>query len=424
MNFGSGTRDRLKLSSLMAAGLGAVLVAWIVLPLFSFGMTDGPIDRGAAERALERRLGPEKIERAKEYRAGQRRIAIGATVLELAVLAVLAFWRPAPLRRLIRWLGRRPLLGAAGAGAGISLLLALVALPLSLAAAGRGRDFGLVTRSVSGWFADYAMSTGIAVLLAAIGALAAMALWRRLKGGFWVAGSALVIAYAVIFVWLWPVVVSPLFNRFEPLPDGPVRTEVLRLADRAGVDVGQVYEVDASRRSATLNAYVNGIGSTKRVVLYDNAIQDLSRPELSSLIAHELAHVKSNDLQRGLLYAILVIPLGVLTVQLATRLAVRRAGDDPDGPGVVPALALSIAVVTMVLAVPGNWLSRQVEADADAEAIRMAGPDGLVALQLRLAEQNLSDPDPPAAWQFVHGTHPSTVERIGMAKAWSDRGSE
>ncbi len=418
MNSGSGTRDRLKLSSLMAAGLGAILVAWLLAFLFAIPLTSGPVDRGAAERILEKKLGPEKIERAEEYRAGQRRLAIGSMAAELILLAGLAFWRPAPLRSLLRRLGRRPVLGAAGAGAGIAVLVALVGLPLDLVAVDRARDHGLFSQSVGGWLTDFAMSTGITAALAAVGAAVAMGLWRRLRKGFWLAGSALVIAYAVIFVWLWPVVVSPIFNDFEPLPEGPVRAEVLRLADEAGVDVGQVYEVDASRRSSTLNAYVNGIGSTKRVVIYDNALRDLSRPELSSLIAHELAHVKSSDLDRGLLFAILVIPLGVLTVQLATGLAVRRSGDDPSGPGVIPALALSIAVVTMVLAVPGNWLSRQVEANADAEAISMTGQRGLIDLQLRLAGQNLSDPDPPPAWQFVYGTHPTTIERIGMAAAW------
>lgn len=423
MKLGSATRDRLKLSSLVAAALGAVVLAWVLALLFSLPLTTGPVDRGAAEATVERRLGPDRIERAESFRAGQRKLAIGATALDLAVLLALALWRPAPLRRLIRFLGRRPLLGAAAAGAGISLLLALVGLPLDLAAVGRSRDQGLTTQSTAGWLADFALSTGITALIAAVGALAAMALWRRLRGRFWLAGSALAIAYAVIFVWLWPVVVSPLFNRFEPLPDGPVRAEVLRLADRTGVDVGEVLEVDASRRSSTLNAYVNGIGSTKRVVIYDNALHDLTRPELSALIAHELAHVESNDLERGLAFAILVIPLGVLTVQLAAGLLVGRAGDDPRGPGVVPALALAIAVVTMVMAVPGNWLSRKVEANADAEAIALTGPRGLTALQLRLAERNLADPDPPAAWQFLYGTHPTTIERVGMAAAREGGGS-
>ncbi|MDQ2622330.1 MAG: M48 family metalloprotease, partial [Actinomycetota bacterium] len=306
MNLGSGTRDRLKLSSLMAAGLGALAVAWVLALIFSIPLTTGPIDHDAAERILEGKLGTGGIERAQDYRSGQRWIAIAAAVLELAVLAGLAFWRPSPLRRVIAFLGHRPVAGAAAAGAGIAVLLALVGLPLDLVAVGRSRDFGLFTQPVSGWLTDFATSTGITAVLAAVGAAAAMWLWRWLKGGFWLAGSALVMAYAVIFVWLWPVVVSPLFNSFVPLPEGTARAEVLQLADEAGVDVGQVYEVDASRRSSTLNAYVNGIGSTKRVVIYDNALQDLSRPELSSLIAHELAHVKSRDLERGLLFAVLV----------------------------------------------------------------------------------------------------------------------
>ncbi len=390
--------------------------------MFSLPLTSGPVDRDAAEPVIERVLGPEPLARAGEYRSGQRLIAAGSLAVEFGLLALIAFWRPAPVRRLFARPARRPVAGAGMVGAGIALLLALAGLPLGLAAAGRGREYGLVTQGVSGWLGDFALSTGISLVLAFAGAAIAMAFWRRLKGRFWLAAAALAAGWAVIFVWLWPAVVSPLFNRFEPLPAGPARAEVLRLADRSGVRVDQVLVVDASRRSSTLNAYVDGIGSTRRVVIYDNALEELDRAELGSLIAHELTHVKSNDLARGLLYALLVIPLGALGVQAGTRLAVDRNGDDPDGPGVIPALALALAVMTLLLGIPGNWLSRKVEANADAGAIALTGSRGLVGLQLRLARQNLSDPDPPAAWQFLFGTHPTTVQRVGMAEAMGRQG--
>lgn len=412
----------MKLSGLILTAGGAVLAAWLLAMLFSLPLTSGPVDRDTAGPVVERALGPELLARAGDYRSGQRLIAVGSLAIEFGLLALFAFWRPAPVRRLFSRLARRPVVGAGLAGAGIALLLALAGLPLGLAAAARGREYGLVTQGVSGWLGDLAVSTGISMVLAFAGAAIAMVLWRRLKGRFWLAAAVLVAAWAVISVWLWPVVVSPLFNRFEPLPAGPVRTEVLRLADRSGVRVDQVLEVDASRRSSTLNAYVDGIGSTRRVVIYDNALKELDRAELSSLIAHELTHVKSNDLVRGLLYALMVIPLGALAVQAATRLAVKRSGDDPGGPAVIPALALALAVMTLLLGIPGNWLSRKVEANADAGAIALTGGRGLVGLQLRLARQNLSDPDPPAVWQSVFGTHPTTVQRVGMAEAMDRQG--
>lgn len=422
MNPGPPAGGRTGRTALIAAGGGAVLLASILAFLFALPLTTGPVDSAAGTEVVERHLGPKEIARADSYRSVQRWIGAGSIAIQLGLLAAFAFWRPAPVRRLLLRLGRRPALGAAAVGAAIALFLAVAAIPLGLVALERGRDFGLVNQGVGGWLRDWVVATGISICLAAAGAAIAMLLWRRLRGRFWVAASALAIAYAVIFVWLWPVVVSPLFNRFEPLPEGAVRSDVIRLADRSGVRVGQVLEVNASRRSTTLNAYVNGIGSTRRVVLYDNALRDLDRAELRSLIAHELTHVSSHDLRRGLIYAILVIPLGALTLQLAAGSAVQRAGDDPAGPGVIPAIALALAVITLVLNVPGNWLSRKVEANADAGAIALTGSRGLVGLQLDLARRNLSDPDPPRVWQFLFGTHPTTVQRIGMAEAMKGGG--
>lgn len=413
--FASGERPGL--GGLLLAGVAAVAVAWLLALLFAAPLSSGPVDAGRAERVVESSLGRQEIARAERYRSGQRTIAVASLVVEFVLLGALALWRPGPLRRLLARWSRRPVAGAALVGAILVLLLAVAGIPLGLLALDRGREYGLVSQGIGGWFGDLVKSTGISMLLAAVGAAAAMALWRRLRGRFWLAASGLAIAYAVISVWLWPTVVSPLFNRFQPLPPGPVRHEALKLADRAGVSVGDVLVVDASRRSTTLNAYVDGIGSTRRMVIYDNALRDLDRTELRSLIAHELTHAASNDLRRGLIYAILVIPLGALAVQMSTRLTVARAGDDPDGPGVIPSLALALTVVTLLLNVPGNWLSRKVEANADAGAIALAGGPGLVQLQLRLARQNLADPDPPAAWQFLFGTHPTTVQRIGMAEA-------
>ena len=111
-----------------------------------------------------------------------------------------------------------------------------------------------------------------------------------------------------MIVYPSPVVIDPVFNKFDELPQGELRSEVLELAERAGVDVGEVYRVDASRRTTGANAYVAGLGHTKRVVLYDNLIEDFTPDEVRSVVAHELAHVKHDDVPRGLLWLALVAP--------------------------------------------------------------------------------------------------------------------
>lgn len=403
--------------TLAGVAAGMVLIAAAAAMLLSPDQGPPAPDQEAAARLIADRFSPEELDRAEEFRSRGRLIGILALLVQFTTLAVLAFRRGVGMRRLLDRLARRPLIGALLAGAGIALLLSVVGLPLNLAGWQLGRDYGLVTQDLGPRLYDWALATLISMIPAAIAALLAMLLWRSLRGRFWIAASVLIGLWAIVVTWLWPVVVSPLFNDFEPLPEGPVRTEIVRLSERAGIEVGEVYEVDASRRSSTVNAYVGGIGSSKRVVIYDNAIQDLSADELSALVAHELGHVADADLRRGLSYALLVIPLGALFVQLASGSVLRRNRDDQDGPALIPVLALTVTMAAFVLQVPGNALSRSVEAKADRTAIALTGdPQGVVDLQVRLAKSNLSDVDPPAIWHFVFGTHPSTIDRIAIAE--------
>jgi STE24 endopeptidase len=361
-----------------------------------------------------------QLERARDYRSGQRWLALAAIGAEGLVLVVLAVGRPAPARRALERLSRRPLLGAAAAGAGIALLVEAASLAPRFAAHERAVDFGLSSQSFGPWLWDVARGAAIGATLAAAGAALLIALVRRFPVRWWGPGSAAVAAIAVVGTWVAPVVLGPIFNRFDALPDdSKLRAQVLALAERAGVDIGEVYRVDASRRGTTLNAYVDGLGPTKRVVLYDNLIDRAERPELRSVVAHELGHVAHDDIPRGIAYVALVAPLGLLFVREFSSVLVRRTGAPPGTPAALPAYALSLSIAVFVLNVPGNQLSRQVEASADSFALELtADPEALIDLQQRLADTNLSDPDPPEPFKFLFGTHPPTIERIGAAVAY------
>jgi STE24 endopeptidase len=213
------------------------------------------------------------------------------------------------------------------------------------------------------------------------------------------------------------VVLDPVFNRFTVLPDGPTRSDVLALAREAGVDVGQVYEVDASRRTTASNAYVTGLGHTKRVVLYDNLLKDFTRDEVRLVVAHELGHVHYRDVPRGLLYVALVAPFGLLAAAGLTR---RLAPDEPrPGPAALPALALSVAVVSLGITTIANQLSRRIEARADSYALRLTdAPEPFIGFERGIALRNVADPDPPDWITFLLATHPPTVDRIGIAKSF------
>ncbi|HEX5527271.1 MAG TPA: M48 family metalloprotease, partial [Solirubrobacterales bacterium] len=220
------------------------------------------------------------------------------------------------------------------------------------------------------------------------------------------------------FMFLGPVLLDPVFNRFTPLPDGEMRAAVLDLARRAGVDVGEVYEVDASRRTTGANAYVTGLGATKRVVLYDTLLRDFTPAQTRLVVAHELAHVRHRDVPMAMLFLALVAPVAMLALaRIAEPLT-------PPGATPVPAAGLGFAAIGPPLMVVANQLSRAIERRADEFALRLTDePDAAISLEQRLAVQNVADPAPPRWQNVLLATHPPTVERIGQALAFRSRRS-
>jgi STE24 endopeptidase len=370
-------RSRLPLAIVVAAAAAAG-ATFLLRPRTGL-IEPVPVDAEAYFTAFQ-------LDRAEDFRGVQRMLGLASLGVSVGTLAVLA-WRPP--RRLLERLGLRPLLGGAAAGAGISLVLVLTGLPLSAWMRSRAIDVGLATQSWSDWALDVLKSAGIEAAVAAAGGFVAMVLVRRFRRNWWAPAAVVVAAFGVITIWLYPVVIDPVFNDFEKLPPGQVRSDVLELAEEAGVDIGEVYRVDASRRTSAANAYVNGLGHSKRVVLYDNLIAGFPRDEVRLVVAHELGHQKHDDLLRGLAWLALV------------------------------AIALAVTLTSLALGAASNVLSRQVESRADAFSLDLTqDPAAFVQFERRIALRNISDPDPPGLLHALFATHPTTLERIGFGEAW------
>lgn len=396
----------------LAAVAVAVLAAWLLAPRDLLA----PLPVDATDW-----FGAAQLERARDFRQGQTLLFLGGLAAQLALLALLAAGRPRWIRRALERAGRRPLAFGAIAAAGIYLAAQLVALPFAAAGHLRARDVGLSTQAFLPWLGDLTLSWAIGALLAAVAGAAVIGLARRFGSRWWIPGSAFVVAAAVALTWLAPTVIAPLFDRYEPLEPGPARADAQRIASRAGIEVGGIYRVDASNRTSGLNAFVDGLGATKRIVLYDTLIDGdgLDRAARRAVIAHEIAHAERNDIPRGLLWVAIAVPLALLAAaRLADRLTPGR-GASRGLPVWLPAVALSVTLAATVLQVIGNGLSRAVESRADVRALELTGdPQAMIRLQRALSNRNLGDPSPPALRSFLLSTHPSTDERIGVALAW------
>jgi STE24 endopeptidase len=358
-----------------------------------------------------------QVARHGAYR-GPAYLALGlGTALQVATLVVLA---RGPWGRLVALLERVPgglLAHAAAAGVALSIVALAVALPVSFV---RGfameKAWGLSTQDVAGWATDQARAALVGAVTAALAAAAYLGVVRWQPKAWWLWGWAAFTLLSATLVFLWPVVIAPLFNRFTPLPDEALATRVRAVARAAGVDIQEVLVADASRRSTAENAYVAGLGATKRMVLYDTLLRAGDEDETIFVVAHELGHEAEDHVIKNVILSSGGLLVGfALLAWLATRTWMWSwAG--ASGPGDVralPVVAMFAVLMSLVTLPLETAVSRHFEARADEIAISLTNaPDTAVRTFRRLAFANLADLDPPRAAVSLLYTHPPLPDRI------------
>ena len=304
---------------------------------------------------------------------------------------------------------------------GVTLVGAVAALPLEWSAQRVELSQGLSHQPWGSWLVDRATDFGVTFVFTAVGVLVVVGL-ARLAPRTWPLWGALAAAgLAMVGSFVYPVLVEPLFNHFTPMKAGSLRSEIYALAKKEHVHIDDVLVADASRRTTTLNAYVSGYGSTRRVVVYDTLLTGLPEKQTEVIVAHELGHARHDDVLLGTVLGALgsAAGIGLLGLVLGRRRLLEHADVDGLGdPRAVP-LVLALALVGSLLASPvQNTISRAIEARADRVALQATqDPRTFIAMQRQLALRSLADPTPPAWSQFWFGTHPTTLQRIGMAEA-------
>jgi STE24 endopeptidase len=367
------------------------------------------------------------------YAKPRQRWALAGYATDLAVLAVLALSGPG--QALVR--GAAGLAGSWAPGRVVLAILAVqairaaVGLPYSLRAYRQDARAGLATQRLGGFLRDWAKGRGVGLVLTLV-PLTALVLGARWEppGWPWVAAAAavlLVLALAMI----GPVLIEPLFNRFTPLDPGPLRTRLLDLAATMEVPVRDVLVADASRRTTRVNAYVSGLGRTRRVVVYDTLLAAAApsstggADEVALVAAHELAHVRHRDVLWGTVGAAALAAVSVLAaVALFDLEGVQRAlGVEGLGdPLAAAGLLLLGAVGGLAVAPVASAISRWAEARADWVSLEVTrDPATAVAVERRLALENRADLRPSKLLLVLFASHPSTMARIAQAWLWAER---
>jgi len=284
------------------------------------------------------------------------------------------------------------------------------------------RRFGLTKQSSRGWLGDQAKSLLLGVLLQTPLLTAAYAVIRRRPRDWWLIIAGASVPLTVALSNLAPVLLMPLFNRFQPLRDEALAGQVRALAARGGVRISDVYEMDMSRQSEKPNAMFTGLGSTKRIVLGDTLLARFPPDQIEAIIAHELAHQVHGDIWRLIGFG---AGAGFGMAWLLSRiapLAVRRTSEQTGvselaDEASLPVLALLMTAMGFVLMPMQAAFSRAIERRADRFAVELTRNGEAYARAMEgLAARSLADPDPPRPVVVMLYSHPPIVERIRAAR--------
>jgi STE24 endopeptidase len=292
----------------------------------------------------------------------------------------------------------------------VVVALDLVALPLDVWHGYlREREWGFSTQTLGGWLADRAKGLAVSVVLT-VGAWTALVALGRAWPSWWVVPAAAGAALVVLFLlFLAPIVLEPIFNSFRPLDDTGLAERLTALADRAGAPVKTVLVADASRRTNKVNAYVSGLGTSRRVVVWDTLLEAADPDGVALVVAHEVGHRKLRHVAK-LTIAAMAAAVGVVVV-LRLVLTTPRGRDLPVALLVVLA---SEAVLMPLL----SALSRRFERQADLFALRATGELATFErVMTTLARRNLGDLAPPRWAYLLMFSHPTAPERLALARA-------
>ncbi|MBS4198578.1 M48 family metallopeptidase [Bacillus sp. FJAT-49732] len=300
----------------------------------------------------------------------------------------------------------------------LSFASLVVMFPLSFLSYTISKSYNISTQVFSAWMKDKLIDFWVQYATMLVVVTVLYALMRKFKRRWWLAAWVVSIPFSIIMMFIQPVVIDPLYNDFYPLKDKQLEAKILAIAKEANIPANHVYEVDMSTKTNSLNAYVTGVGSNSRIVLWDTTLERLSDDEILFIMAHEMGHYVEKHIYKGIAGYLLLSFVGLwLTAKLLDKWISKRGKDwkveKLTNIGSLPAFLLITSILLFVASPLTNWVSRYQETRADTYAIKMTHDKeaGIKTFQ-SLTKSGLSQVNPPLLVKIFRYEHPTMLERI------------
>lgn len=361
-------------------------------------------------------LDQQGVEKMRRYASDRNRFSTlhRITADLLLITALLSGWIQA-LDRLVHPLP--PLLAGLLFMGILGLVSLLASLPFDWAHAFIvEKRHGFSTKTPRIWGQDQIKGFLLSLVLGTPLLAAVLASFLFAGSSWWILAFALIMGFQVLMIFVYPLCIAPLFNTFTPLPEGSLRERIFQLCKETGLDVRDVLVMDASRRTAHTNAYMTGLGRSRRVVLYDSLLEKHPEEEILAILAHEIGHWKFRHLPRQVFFfgciAFLFLALAGKLLAWPFLYQVFSFEQASAHAGLF-LLILFWTPAALILSPLSSTLSRRAEYSADAFARKSTGSGkGLQKALLRMAKDNLANIAPHPLYVFFHYTHPPLKERI------------
>jgi Zn-dependent protease with chaperone function len=375
---------------------------------------------------IETTLDPERQQQARVYARLQRKLTFVDLAIGLVYLILwLAFgWSPALKTRLTLFTTNDWLLVAIYTLI-FGGILAVINLPLSYY---EGfvlpHRFGLSTQNLRGWIVDQVKAGAIGGVLGLLLLEIIYAVLRAFPDAWWVWAAGIMLLLNVILANLAPVLLFPLFYKFQPLGEeyADLENRLLQLAEKVKTRVSGVYKFDMSQRTKAANAALTGLGNTRRIILGDTLLGEFTTDEIEVVLAHELGHQVHKDIPIGILIQSGITLVGFYLASLGLSRGASALGfTGPADIASLPLLGLIFGAYGLVTMPLTNAYMRWRERQADQFALQTTrNGTAFASAMTRLANQNLAQVDPPAWEEFLFHSHPALHKRIAMARAFQN----